>query len=218
MGKKQQQRSRESREQILDVALELFSQQGYRGTTMREIAERCGRSTGIVYHHFPDKESIFTTLLDRYWEALEAPDHPINQALASGAFPDNLEELGRAARRSVSAYEPYIALIYVDVVELGGEHIRKFYSSMAERFERFVEEHPEMLEARQALRPDLSPGFAVMLATRTFLQYFAVEILFGVPSHFGLDSDASVHEIAEVLRRGMLRSDHESEPSPPSST
>lgn len=214
MAKTQQKRARESREQILDVALDLFSRQGYRGTTMREIAERCGRSTGIVYHHFPDKESLFTTLLDRYWEALEDPEHPINRALASGAFPDHLEELGRAARRSVAAYRPYIALIYVDVVELGGEHIRKFYSTMAERFERFVEEHPEMLEAEHSLRPDLSPGFAVMLATRVFLQYFAVEILFGVPSHFGLDSDESVHQIAEVLRRGMLRPDHDAEPSP----
>lgn len=213
MAKKQQQRALESREQILDVALELFSRQGYRGTTMREIAERCDRSTGIVYHHFPDKESIFTTLLDRYWTILEDPEHPINQALASGAFPDNLEELGRAARRSVSAYEPYIALIYVDVVELGGEHIRTFYSSMAARFERFVQDHPDMLQGERALRADLSPGFAVMLATRVFLQYFAVEILFGVPSHFGLDSDQTVHEIAEVLRRGMLRSDHETDPS-----
>jgi AcrR family transcriptional regulator len=192
------------------VALDLFSRQGYRGTTLRDIAEGCERSTGIVYHHFADKEEIFTTLLGHYWEALESPDHPINRALARGAFPDNLEDLGRAARQSVIQYRPYILLIYVDVVEMGGEHIRKFYSEMSERFDRFAREHEPTLKARARLRPEVSPGFALMLSTRIFLHYFAVEILFGVPDHFGQSEGADrrgergVHEIAEILRHGML--------------
>jgi len=45
-----------------------------------------------------------------------------------------------------------------------------------------------------------------MFATRFFLNYFAVEILFGVPNHFGKDSEAVILETAEILRHGMLRS------------
>jgi len=40
-----------------------------------------------------------------------------------------------------------VALIYVDVVEFEGSHIRKFYSDMAARFERLAESHPELLGA-----------------------------------------------------------------------
>jgi len=43
-----------------------------------------------------------------------------------------------------------------------------------------------------------------MLATRFFMNFFAVEILFGGQDHFGKHSDAAVHEIADVLRLGML--------------
>ena len=135
----QEERSQRSRAQVLDAALALFSHQGYRATSMREIAEKAGVSTGNVYHHFTDKEAIFLELLDVYWRAIDDPDFPINKALRTGGFPENLEAIGLAARESVARYRPYVTLIYVDVVEFEGSHIRKFYLEMAGRFERFVE-------------------------------------------------------------------------------
>lgn len=199
----QEERTRRSRAKLLEAALELFSRRGYRGTSVRDIADEAGVSTGNLYHQFPDKETIFRTLLDDYWAELASPEHPLNRALAEGAFPDNLEALGRAAREGVDRYRRYIALIYVDVVEFEGQHIRKFYQEMAERFEHFAKDHPQVSQG-PALRDGLSPGFGVMLASRIFLQYFAVEILFGVPDHFGRASDEVIHEIAGILRRGML--------------
>lgn len=202
---RQEKKSEKSRSAILDAALALFSHQGYRGTSIREIAAKAGVSTGNVYHHFPDKESIFETLLSQYWAAIESPDFPFNRALASGIFPDNLEKLAEAAEQSVRAYRPYVALIYIDVVELSGEHIRKFYAGMAGRFETFLRGRvgEDALAAR--LRPGVSPLSAVMLASRFLLHYFAVEILFGVPNQFGKDSRLAVREVAEILRYGMLR-------------
>lgn len=201
----QETRSQRSRARILGAALELFSKQGYRGTSVREIAEHAELSTGNVYHHFPDKETLFRTLLDDYWTAIDSPDYPFNRALAEGAFPDDLEALGRAARQSVAEYRPYIALIYVDVVEFEGSHIRKFYSQMAQRFDAFVARHyPDgALESR--LRPGVPAGEAAMLVARVFLNYHAVEILFGVHDHFGKGSEQVIHEVADILRYGMLR-------------
>lgn len=200
-----EQRTRESRERVLEAALRLFSRQGFRSTTLREIADEAGVSTGNVYHHFSDKEEMFDTLLDDYWKILAKPDYPFNAALAAGAFPDDLEALGQAARESVRLYRPYVALIYVDVVEFEGLHIRKFYSEMPGRFARFLKKHGREEEIKRRLRPGISPVSAVMLATRIYLNYFAVEILFGVPNHFGKSSTAVVHEIAEMLRNGILR-------------
>ena len=200
----QADRSERSRGLILKAALELFAHQGYRGTNVREIAARAGVSTGNVYHHFPEKETIFRTLLDHYWEVLASPEHPLNQALAEGAFPEDLERLGRAARDSVERYRPYIALIYVDVVEFEGKHIQSYYAGMATRFDAFVERHPGAIRLDR-LRPDVAPGFAAMLVSRVFLQFFAVEIIFGAAGHFGRGNEAVVRDIADILARGMLR-------------
>jgi len=51
-----------TRERILDVALDLFTDQGFDGTSMREIAARLGISKPAIYHHFASKEEILMAL------------------------------------------------------------------------------------------------------------------------------------------------------------
>ena len=203
----QAEKSQRSREQILEAALGLFSHRGYGATSVRDIASEAGVSTGNVYHHFPDKETIFRTLLDQYWAAIDSPKLAFNQSLVTGTFPDNLEEMGRSSRELVSGYRRHVALIYVDVVEFEGSHIRKFYSEMARRFADFMAVYGRPAEISSRLRPGISPLSAVMLASRFFLNFFAVEILFGVPDHFGKNTDQVIAEIADILRHGMARSD-----------
>jgi len=201
----QDKRSERSRKQILKASLKLFSHRGYGATSVNDIADEAGLSKGNVYHHFPDKETIFRALLDQYFQELSKPDFPFNRALATGTFPENLEELGRAARDAVHDYREYVALIYVDVVEFDGTHVRKFYEQMASRFETFIKSHGMEKTLRSKLQDGLSPTSAVMLATRIFYNYFSIEILFGVKDHFGKNTDEVVEEISRILRHGMLR-------------
>src|ERR1700689_4807307 len=51
-----------TRERILDVALELFSEQGYEQTSLREIADRLGVTKAALYYHFERKEDILLEL------------------------------------------------------------------------------------------------------------------------------------------------------------
>jgi AcrR family transcriptional regulator len=53
----------ETRERILDVAVDLFIERGYPGTSIRDIAERLGRTKGSLYYHFASKEDILTALV-----------------------------------------------------------------------------------------------------------------------------------------------------------
>ena len=51
-----------TRERILDVALELFTEQGYEQTSLREIAERLGVTKAAIYFHFERKEDMLLEL------------------------------------------------------------------------------------------------------------------------------------------------------------
>src|SRR6202453_2150472 len=51
-----------TRERILDIALELFNEQGYDKTSLREIAERLGFTKAALYYHFERKEDILLEL------------------------------------------------------------------------------------------------------------------------------------------------------------
>lgn len=57
-----------TRERILDIALELFSEQGYEKTSLREIAEQLGFSKAAIYYHFASKEEILMALHMRLHE------------------------------------------------------------------------------------------------------------------------------------------------------
>lgn len=187
---------------ILDAGLKLFSTQGFRATSMRQIASRARLSLGNVYHHFPNKESIFTRLLGRYWERLRDPDLPLNRLFREARFPDDLEDLAGAIEEVVRDNRPYILLIYIDVIEFRGEHLREFYGTMPGRFREAYADRFEDLERRGAIG-DVDPMVAVMVATRWFFYFHTIEQCFGVPMHFGMTPDRAIHEFIRILRLGI---------------
>jgi AcrR family transcriptional regulator len=54
----------DTRSRIQAVALELFIEQGYEGTSLREIAERLGVTKAALYYHFKTKEDIVASLME----------------------------------------------------------------------------------------------------------------------------------------------------------
>ena len=70
---------RPTKDRILNEALILFAEQGYRGTNLRELAARLGLSKSALYKHYESKEAIWNALLDRmeayYGERFGSAEH-----------------------------------------------------------------------------------------------------------------------------------------------
>ena len=196
-------RSKVSVARVLDAGLRLFSSQGFGATSMRQIAKESGHSVGNVYHHFSNKEEIFQRLIDQYWEKVLDPELPMMRIFARADFPEDLEEMAAAIEQAVDEFAPYILLIYVDVIEFQGEHIRSFYDGMAGRFEAA---YGERFRERRAAGDfgDVDPMVAVMVATRWFFYFYTVEKCFGAPTHFGMEPHKAVEEFIRLLRYGLL--------------
>jgi AcrR family transcriptional regulator len=60
------ERRTDTREAIRSVALELFAEQGYEKTSLREISERLGVTKAAVYYHFKTKEEILLSLIEDF--------------------------------------------------------------------------------------------------------------------------------------------------------
>ena len=89
----------DTKERILAAALEMFSQNGYAGTNIRELSASLGLVKSGVYKHYESKEAIWNALLDQmiayYGEHFGSPDHlpPV---------PDSPEELTRLTMHMVN--------------------------------------------------------------------------------------------------------------------
>lgn len=76
--------SRPQRDKILDVAQDLFAQRGYAGIGLAEVAEGVGLSKSSLFHHFPSKAQLYTTVMARILTNL---DDEVTKALALGGRP-----------------------------------------------------------------------------------------------------------------------------------
>ena len=75
----------DTRSRVQKVALELFAEQGYEKTSLREIAERLGVTKAALYYHFKSKEDIVHSFTDDYFAAIDdlvdwAKDQPRTEA------------------------------------------------------------------------------------------------------------------------------------------
>jgi AcrR family transcriptional regulator len=90
MGRPPAKDARDTRQEIVDAALNLFAEKGFFGTSMREIARAVGVRESAIYHHFTNKEELLNTLMreagearaQRFDEALEKhKDLPVRELL-----------------------------------------------------------------------------------------------------------------------------------------
>jgi AcrR family transcriptional regulator len=64
-ARKQQQRSIVTQQKLLDAAIEAFSQNGFKGTSTRDIAERAGVHHPLITYHFKNKDQLWRAAADR---------------------------------------------------------------------------------------------------------------------------------------------------------
>ncbi len=121
----------EAIEKITNAALEVFSDYGYNGATMKQIANAAGLSYGLVYHYFPSKEEVFRTLVDL---ALEKSMETILEGLdIEGSAWDKLKNLStllvqRVLKQESSRYFLIMVQALTQGKNLPGlmEHIMKY--------------------------------------------------------------------------------------------
>ncbi|MFD9817680.1 TetR/AcrR family transcriptional regulator [Streptomyces violascens] len=86
------ERTETTRSQLTHVARELFSERGYASTTIAEIVERAGLTTGALYHHWAGKEALLVDVVHDIHRELavrirslgRVEDEPVAQLLSSG--------------------------------------------------------------------------------------------------------------------------------------
>ena len=68
-ARKQQQRSIVTQQKLLDAAVEAFSENGFKGTSTRDIAERAGVHHPLITYHFKNKDQLWRAAADHIFSA-----------------------------------------------------------------------------------------------------------------------------------------------------
>ena len=148
------------RRQLLQVALTVFSERGYHGASMEEIADAAGVSKPVLYQHFPGKHELYLALVE---DSLERLGADLLQALQNAQAREGIT-VNRARVEEMLR-------VYFDFVDHDPQSYRLIFESdlmadpqIGERFEGF---HMRVAQAvGSVLGPNtgMSQDAAVMLS------------------------------------------------------
>lgn len=119
-------------DRILQAAIKLFAQNGFRGTTTRQIAQTAQVNEALIFRHFPTKERLYSAIIehkmqDRFRvDLLDAASAPVNDQ-------EFFRGVGNSLLDSISGDPAMIRLLYFSALE-GHELCELFYQSYTRRF------------------------------------------------------------------------------------
>jgi AcrR family transcriptional regulator len=193
---RRQQLSGEKKRKLEDTALALFLQRGFNAVGLRDLATEAEVSLGNVYNHFESKRALFESIVDRLYGEFAAATEPLARFLATATLPEDLVRFGEVMQDMVDRHRAYLTLVYVDIAEFGGAHVRSHYAQLAARFAAAV-------PAQQTLPAWAEPGLVFSTVYLTFATHFVVEKLVGAKGYLGLGGKPAIEAIARLFTLGL---------------
>jgi len=187
-----------TRARIVEAAYQLFIQQGYHGTSMRQIVERAGITMGGIYNHFPNKEAIWeTVLLNKH------PYHEILPLLESVEAEDIAGFIRQAASRLVRELgrrEDLLNLMFVELVEFNGKHVPALFAAiLPEAIQLSATLNRKSGEMRPVPLPILARSFAGF-----FFSYYVTERLLPPTYRTVMGEDAALQAFVDIYLYGII--------------
>jgi len=143
---------------LLDVAVRLFTERGYDGTSMGDLAQASGLSKSSLYHHFSSREQLLRAALDRAVEPLFAVmDEP-------GARTGRaIERLEHVVRREVEVLVEQLPAVTLLLRVHGNTPTERWALERRREFDRIVADLVAQAAAQGDVRTDVQAGLVSRL-------------------------------------------------------
>lgn len=145
-------------ESLLAVAVTVFNERGYDGTSMEDLSRRLGISKSSIYHHVDSKEELLALALDRALDGL------FSVASEVGSRPEpaieRLEHLVRGSVAVLTSQLPYVTLL---LRARGNTETERRALARRREFDQFVADLVSEAEKNGDIRPDVDPATTARL-------------------------------------------------------
>jgi AcrR family transcriptional regulator len=192
------------RKQILLVAMRLFSQRGFRGTTTKEIAQAAGVSEAMVFRHFANKEELYTAIIDHKACAdnFQRPCDIVPDALARRDDRAVFTGLALAMMRHHESDTEFLRLLTHSALE-GHELAHMFWDRNVRGMYDFLGSYIRERQREGAMR-DVEPAIAVRGFLGMVIHHSLNNILWDTRRLLlDISNERAAAEFTEILLRGI---------------
>jgi AcrR family transcriptional regulator len=145
-------------ESLLAVAVTVFNERGYDGTSMEDLARRLGISKSSIYYHVESKEELLALALDRALDGLFAVADEV--AASGGPAIQRLERLVRGSVGVLADRLPYVTLL---LRARGNTRTERRALARRREFDQVVADLVAEAEQDGEIRPDVDPAITARL-------------------------------------------------------
>jgi AcrR family transcriptional regulator len=145
-------------ESLLQVAVKLFNERGYDGTSMEDLSRKLGITKSAIYHHVPSKEELLRLAVDRALDGLSAVADETSRL--DGRAIDRLEHLVRGSVLVLADRLPFVTLL---LRVRGNTKVERAALTRRREFDRLVTDLVKQAEAEGDIRPDVDPAVIARL-------------------------------------------------------
>ncbi|MDP9116864.1 MAG: TetR/AcrR family transcriptional regulator [Actinomycetota bacterium] len=145
-------------ESLLAVAVQVFNERGYDGTSMEDLSRRLGIAKSAIYHHVDSKQQLLERALDRALDGLFGLAEE-TRAIQGPAIAQ-LEHLVRGSVAVLQADLPYVTLL---LRVRGNTEVERAALNRRRQFDRFVAGLVKQAELDGDVRPDIDPAITARL-------------------------------------------------------
>ncbi len=196
----------ERRQQILQVAMSLFSKHGFAGTTTKKIAEAAGVSEATVFKHFSNKEELYSDIIDHKAcsHGLEEPFKEISEELAAKDDFGVFYGMALNALKHHREDRDFIRLLLHAALE---QHdlSRMFFESFVEGIYEFLSNYIRQRQKDGAFR-EIEPKIVVRTFVGMFIHHSLSNTIFDTEQRILKVSDEEIaKEFATILLNGIKK-------------
>ena len=149
------------RDAILATSAKLFSQHGYNGVSIRDIAQACGMTNAALYYHFKNKEDLFLAMLQRDHERSLASLH--KAAHDPGDLREDLKRLVSQYTVITCERRQSFQTLWRDLKNVEDTRAHKLFGEMRSSFLRPLEERLAAAQAEGEIKPGDTRLYARLL-------------------------------------------------------
>ena len=196
------------REQILQTAVELFSQRGFKGTTTKEIARAAGVSEAMVFRHFENKDALYEAILDTKGcqdGVHKFPWEGNRELLAAMEAKDDFAVFYNLAIASLNKHQEDVAFMRLLFYSALEEHelAERFFHEFIERVYEFVGGYIQKRQKDGAFR-EMEPRIAVRALLGMLIHHSLNNILWDKKRVIiDISNEDAAKNFAEILLKGI---------------
>lgn len=196
----------ERREQIIKAAMRLFSENGFRGTTTKEIAKASGISEATVFKHFANKEELYADILDHKAcnHGLEDPFKEIAGELAAKDDFGVFYGMALNAFRHHKEDQDLMRLLLHSALE-GHELARMFFESYVAGMYEFLSNYIRQRQKDGVFR-EIEPKIVVRSFVGMIIHHSLSNILWDKEQKLlKISDEEAAKEFATILLNGIKK-------------